>query len=398
MVSPWLTIVGIGEDGLDGLSAASRDAISRAAVVAGAPRHLALVGKTSARQLEWPVPFADGVEQVLALRGQLVVALASGNPFWFGAGAVLVQRLVPEEWVAYPSPSSFSLAVSRLGWRMEDVVCLGLHASPLTRLRPHLCANARLVLTLRDSGAVRDLMGLLTELGFGPSRLWIMEALGGPRAKIRCIHACDEPRSEIGTPVLAAIEVAGSGAALAHCAGLADDVFEHDGQITKRPVRAVTISALAPKTGELLWDIGAGSGSVAIEWLLAHPSMRAIAIEADAGRAARLARNAAALGVDRLVLQHGTAPDVLTGLPLPDAVFIGGGCNQSMLEALWRILPTGARLVANSVTLETEILLLHWHGKVGGSLLRIELAEAQPVGSKRGWRSAMPIIQWSVVR
>ena len=391
-----MTIIGIGEDGPDGLPPASRAAIDRAEVVAGAARHLALLPDVVARGWVWPVPFADGIDPLLAMRGRDVVVLASGDPFWFGAGTVLAARLAPGEWVAHPGVSAFALAAARLGWGIEAVECLGLHAAPLSRIRPYLAQGARLLVTLRDGTAAGELAEMVTHLGFGASTLWVMEALGGDRERVRQVPAAAFDLVGVAAPVLVAVAAVGQG--LPQAAGLPDDLFDHDGQITKRPVRALTLSALAPCPGELLWDIGAGSGSISIEWLLAHPAMRAIAVEADAVRAGRVVANAAALGVDRLVLVQGTAPEALAGLPLPDAVFIGGGISDAMLTALWAMLPQGVRVVANGVTLEAEALFARWQALVGGSLLRIELAEAGALGRKRGWRAAMPVVQWSVTR
>lgn len=394
--APWLTIIGLGEDGPDGLSLASRQALDRAEVVTGTARHLGLLPGLGSRAVLWPVPFADGIAPLMAWRGRSVVMLASGDPFWFGAGAVLAERLEPGEWLCHPGPSCFALAAARLGWRLETVACLGLHAAPLSRLRPQLAQGQRVLVTLRDAAAVAEVLRVLQGLGFGDSRVWLLEALGGPRERVRLLAPGAAAPDDVQAPVAMAIVAVGSG--LPCSSGLPDGLFENDGQITKRPMRALTLSALAPRPGEMLWDIGAGSGSIGIEWLLAHPANRAVAIEADASRAARLVRNANALGMDRLVLRQGRAPDVLAGLPLPDAVFIGGGVDQTLLEALWLIVPQGTRIVVNGVTLEAESLFARWQAEVGGSLLRIELAEASALGSKRGWRAAMPVVQWSVVR
>lgn len=395
---PWLTIVGIGEDGPAGLSAASRDALDRADIVYGATRHLALLPELGERGVVWPVPFDAGIAMLLAERGRPVAMLASGDPFWFGAGSVLARHLAPEEWVAHPVSGSFALAAARLGWPIEDTVCLGLHAATLARLRPVLAPGRHAVVLLRDGAAVTDLARYLDQQGFGASTLSVLEALGGPRERIRSAAADALAFDDIAHPVAVGIAVAGDGAVLPAASGLPDDWFEHDGQITKRPVRALTLSALAPSPGELLWDIGAGSGSIGIEWLLAHPATRAIGFEADPVRAARARANAAALGVDRLNVIEGTAPAALTGQPLPDAVFVGGGLSAALLDALWGTLPPGTRLVANAVTLESEALLAERHAAHGGSLLRIELAEAAPLGRRRGWRASFPVVQWSVTR
>ncbi|MBK5926696.1 precorrin-6y C5,15-methyltransferase (decarboxylating) subunit CbiE [Rhodobaculum claviforme] len=395
---PWLTVVGMGEDGPDGLPPASRAALEGAEVVMGPPRHLALLPELTAERIAWPVPFADGLPVLRGLRGRRVAVLASGDPFWFGAGRVIAREFPEGEWRVLPAPSAFSLAAARLGWALEHTACLGLHAAPLARLRPHLTPGARALVLLRDGAAVAELAGWLTDLGFGATRLWVMEALGGPRARVRQTTAADPAPGDIAHPVCVGLEVAGAGATIPAASGWPDELFAHDGQITKRPVRALALSALAPRAGAHLWDIGAGSGSIAIEWLGAHPSTQATAIEADPARAARIRANAAALGADRLRVVEGTAPAALDGLAPPEAVFIGGGLSAALLDALWSRLVPGTRLVAHAVTLESEALLATWHGARGGSLLRIALAEAQPLGTRHGWRARYPVVQWSVAR
>lgn len=362
----------------------------------GAARHIALLPALRGEVRPWPVPFDAGIAPLLALRGRRVVVLASGDPFWFGAGSVLARHVAAGEWIAHPAPSTFSLAAARLGWPLEDVACLGLHAAPLARLSPHLAPGRRAIVLLRDGEAVSGLARWLCEKGFGGSTLAMLEALGGPRERIRQATADTLAFTDIAHPVAVGIGVAGEGAVMPRSSGLPDDLFAHDGQISKRPMRALILAALAPRPGETLWDIGTGSGSVAIEWLLAHPAMQATAFEADATRAARARENAAALGADRLLVVEGRAPDVLAGHAAPDAVFIGGGLSESLLETLWAMLPSGTRLVANAVTLESEALLAQWHARKGGTLLRIDLAQAAPLGSKRGWQASYPVVQWGV--
>ncbi|WP_417599947.1 precorrin-6y C5,15-methyltransferase (decarboxylating) subunit CbiE [Pararhodobacter oceanensis] len=394
--APWLTIVGLGEDAPEGLPRASLEALESAEFIIGPPRHLSLLPKVSAELIPWPVPFTDGIARLDAMRGRRVVALASQDPFWFGAGSSIARHFAPEEWCALPGPSTFSWVAARMGWPLETTLCRGLHAAPLTRLRSDLARGTRLIVLLRDGTAVRDLAEYLDTCGFGASAFTIFEALGGPRERRTDATADALPDSEFTHPVCTAIELAGTGAALPKSSGLADEWFESDGQITKRPMRALTLSALAPRPHEHLWDIGGGSGSVAIEWLLAHPSLRATSIEPRAERAARITANAARLGVDRLNVIHGTAPEALAGLPPPDAVFIGGGLSADMLDWLTTHLPQGTRLVVNAVTLETEALLAQAQAKFGGDLLRIELAQSAPLGRKRGWKSSYPVVQWSV--
>ena len=389
MSDPWLTILGIGEDGAAGLSEASRAALAAAKVIVGPPRHLALIPEASAERVEWPVPFADGLDLLESFRGRPTVALASGDPFRHGAGAAIARRFEPHEWTCHPAPSAFALAAARLGWAEESCVCAALHAAPLERLVPDLATGVRVIATLRDGGAAAALAAWLTGRGWGASTLTLLERLGGPSERVRTVRA-EQGAPDCDHPLMAAIEVAGNGTVVPHASGRPDALFETDGQITKRPVRALALSALAPRPGEILWDVGAGSGSVGIEWLLSHSSLNAVAVEARADRAARIACNAATLGVERLRVVEGRAPEALMDLPAPDAVFVGGGLSEALLDAL-----PGARVVAHAVTLESEALLTRIHAERGGSLLRVELSAPAPLGPKRGWRAAYPVTQWS---
>ncbi len=389
-----MTIIGLGEDGPEGLSPASRAALAAAKVIFGGPRHLDLIGSGD-KGRAWPVPFDP--TPVLEHRGKPTVVLASGDPFWFGAGGSLMAHLVPGEWASHPAPSTFQLAANRLGWRLEEVHCLGLHAAPFARLRPLLGKGVRAICTLRDGAAVADLARWLAENGHPKAKLTVLERLGGPKERIT--HGL--PTDPIGAPVLAApvsIAIEATDPGLPHASGLPDDLFQHDGQITKRPVRALTLSALAPRPSETLWDIGAGSGSIGIEWLLAGGA-RVEALEADPTRAARAKGNVDAFGLShRHRLTEARAPEGLADLRPPDAVFIGGGASEALLIRLWDLIPPGTRLVLNAVTLETEALVLDWSARHGGNLLKIELSEPAPIGRKRGWKSALPILQWSVTR
>jgi precorrin-6B C5,15-methyltransferase / cobalt-precorrin-6B C5,C15-methyltransferase len=392
---PWLTIVGIGEDGPGGLGDASRIALAEAELVMGSERHLGLLPDLPGPVQLWPRPFEAGIPALLAHRGRKVVVLASGDPFWFGAGSRLGRELGSTEWIAHPAPSTFALAAARLGWAIERTECVALHAAPMARLRPRIAPGVQAIVLVRDGAAALELGRCVTEWGFGASQLWVLEALGGPRERIRQAKAAELAFGDIAHPVAIGLAFAGGGPVLAGASGLSDDWFEHDGQITKRPIRALTLSALAPRPGELLWDIGSGSGSIAIEWLLSHPTGRAMGFERHPDRAARAAGNAARLGVDRLEMVVGEAPAILGGHPRPDAVFIGGGLSDRLLAWLGAHLPAGTRLVANAVTLESEACLAGWHAERGGSLMRFEWSEAAPIGPRRGWRAAYPVTQWS---
>ncbi len=395
----WLSIVGIGEDGVDGLSAAARRLIEGAEIVFGGRRHLALAApliRGAARP--WPSPFDGATEEVLRHRGRSVCVLASGDPFQYGIGAVLARHIATHEMRVLPAPSAFSLAAARLGWALPRTVLISVHGRALDLLRPHLQPCARILALTSDADGPAAIARLLAENGFGASRLTVLEALGGPRERIRSANAAEFDVDAIDALNTVAIEVAAAPDArvLARTSGLADYLFEHDGQITKREIRAVTLSSLAPRRGELLWDIGAGSGAVAVEWLLADPTfMRAIAVERCADRAARIFRNAAAFGVPDLKVVEGAAPAALRGLPAPDAVFIGGGASEpGVIDAAARALRPGGRIVINAVTLDSEALLLARHAALGGELIRIAVSRAAPLGGKTTWRPALPVTQW----
>jgi precorrin-6Y C5,15-methyltransferase (decarboxylating) len=393
MLDPWLTIIGIGEDGLAGLSEASRKALSKAETVFGGERHLALADVGS-RGRAWPVPFDADV--VLSCRGRPTVVLASGDPFWHGAGAGLAERLDGDEWIAHPAPSTFSLAAARLGWRLEATTCIGLHAAPFERLVPHLVRDAHIICLMRDAAAVGDLAKWLTERGWGASLMWTLEALGGPR-EYTDQHRVDLFAEQPAADLVAVAVWARGTQGIPRSSGLSDDLFVHDGQITKRPVRALALSALAPRPGERLWDIGAGSGSISVEWALCGGT--ATAVEAREDRAANIRSNAAAFGsAHRITVVTGQAPEALDALESPDAIFVGGGLDRAMFDAIWSRIAPGARLVAHAVTLETEALLVELHQRHGGELMRVEIAHAAPLGRYRSWEPARPVVQWSTVR
>jgi precorrin-6B C5,15-methyltransferase / cobalt-precorrin-6B C5,C15-methyltransferase len=398
----WLSIVGIGEDGADGLSPVARGLIADAEVVFGGKRHLELAGALVRGDVQaWPSPFDRAATHVVEQRGRRVCVLASGDPFFYGVGALLAPHVDPAEMLVVPAPSSFSLAAARLGWSLPDTALVSLHGRSLDLIRPHLHPGARILALTPDGSGPKALAALLTDTGFGASRLTVLEALGGPREVVRSTNAAGFDLADVLALNIVALEVDASPGArvLAHAAGLPDALFEHDGQLTKREIRAVTLSSLAPRRGELLWDIGAGAGSVAIEWLLSDPSLRAIAIEARPDRAARIRRNAAAFGVPMLEIVEGQAPQALAGLPSPHAIFVGGGAGHpDMLDIAVDALRPGGRLVVNAVTLDTEALMLARHARLGGELVRIALSRADQVGGKTGWRPAMPVTQWVWVK
>ncbi|KQT76508.1 precorrin-6Y methyltransferase [Methylobacterium sp. Leaf465] len=399
--APWLTIVGIGEDGRAGLSPAAAAALDGARLVYGGRRHLALAAPLAAETRVWPSPMADAYPGLLARRGTPTCILATGDPFHYGIGAEIARIVPAAEMRVFSQPSAFSLACARLGWPLAETGCLTLHGRALPRLIPHLQPGARLLVLTWDETTPAAVAALLAERGLGASRLTVLEAMGGPRERRRSATAAGFDLVGIDPLNTLGIEVVGAAAAqvVTVSPGLDDAWFEHDGQLTKADIRAVTLAALRPRAGQTLWDIGAGAGSISIEWMLRHPSLRAIAVEGNPARAARIARNAARLGVPDLRVVEGPAPAALAGLPAPDTVFIGGGVTApGVLDAAVAALPPGGRLVANVVTLEGEAVLLAAFGQQGGSLKRLTVAHADPVGHLHGWRGAMPVTQWAWVK
>ena len=395
----WLAIVGIGEDGLDGIGLAARQAIGDAEFVFGGARHLELAAPAiSGEARRWPVPFDPSMTEVVAARGRKVCVLATGDPFFHGVGATLARHVDPAEFRAFPAPSAFSLAAARLGWGLQETETISLHGHPVDLIRPLLHDGTRILALTSNGRSPAEIADLLASSSFGGSRFHVLEALGGPAEAITTVRADALGERTFADLNVVAIEAScdDQEKSIPLAASLLDTLFEHDGQITKREIRAVTLSSLAPRRGELLWDVGAGSGSSAISWMLAHPSLRAVAIEADAERAARVRRNARSLGVPGLEIVEGHAPEALAGLPDPDAVFVGGGGSRiGVMETAMERLRPGGRLVANAVTLEMEAVLLDLHACKGGELSRIAVSRAAPVGGMNGWRPAMPVTQWT---
>ncbi|HRO48644.1 MAG TPA: precorrin-6y C5,15-methyltransferase (decarboxylating) subunit CbiE [Hyphomicrobium sp.] len=398
----WLALIGIGEDGLAGFSDAAKSLLTQAELVIGGKRHLTLAQDAiRGKPLAWPSPIADAFPEILAHRGRPVAVLASGDPFFYGIGKQLVEIVSADEILCLPQPSAFSLAASRLGWPLQDTALVTLHGRPLDGIVRHLQPGARILALSWDGQTPGRLAARLTTHGLGAATLTVLEALGGPRERIRSARAdaFDLDTIEDLNTIAVALPQASAHRTPALASGLDDDLFEHDGQLTKREVRAVTLSSLAPRPGELLWDIGLGAGSIAIEWLLRHPAMRAIGIEERAERAARAERNAAALGAPELRIVHGRAPEALSGLPSPDAVFIGGGMGEAgAFEAAWAALKPGGRLVANAVSLKTEQRMLDLQQKLGGDLVRLDIARIGPIGNELGWSPARPVTHWRVVK
>ena len=392
----WLTIIGIGEDGLSGLSPAARALVDTAEILVGGARHLAMVPPGPAGRLAWQRPFGDSVAAIARARGRRVTVLASGDPMWYGVGAVLARHFPREEMTILPQPGAFSLAAARLGWALADCALVSLHGRPLDGLRLHLAPSRRVLVLSEDGTTPAAVARLLTELGWGPSILTVLTHLGGARERVASMAAEEWGADEVARLNTIALEcrAAPDARPLSRLAGLPDDSFEHDGQLTKREIRAATLASLAPLWGETLWDVGAGCGSIAIEWLRAVGSGAAVAIERDPARAAMIARNAAALGVPQLNIVAGEAPQALDGLARPDGIFVGGGVAEpGLLQALWAALRPGGRLVANIVSIEGERVALDWQVRRGGALNRIAVSRAEPLGGHHAWRPLLTVTQ-----
>ena len=396
-----VTVVGIGADGWDGLTDAARDALRGAAAIAGSPRQLALLPELRARRVPLPSPLLEHLDHLVRDNPGLCI-LASGDPMLKGIGATLARRLGPSELRVIPAVSSVALACARLGWPEHEVTVVSLVGRPPETVLAALQPGARLLVLCRDRTTPALTAKLLTAAGWGASELSVLEQLGGTAERV----SAAQPASELTTDgfddlcLLAVTPRPGPGArATSRVPGLPDDAYESDGQLTRRELRAQALAALAPGPGQLLWDVGAGSGSIGIEWMRADPLARAIAVEARPDRAARAGRNATALGVPALQVVTGSAPGALDGLPDPDAVFVGGGISAvGVIEGCWQRLRPGGRLVAHAVTMESETMLHHWQQAEGGQLVRVAVSYAEPLGSFTTWRPALPVTQWQATR
>lgn len=399
----WLSIIGLGETGLTALSQSTRGFIDRASLIVGGKRHLAMLDPTDSSQtrMAWTSQIEESIASILKYRGTPVCILASGDPLCYGIGVTLLRYISIAEMTIIPAPSTFSLACARLGWPLMQVETLSLCGREPDFLAAILAPKSRLLVLSAGSQTPQLVADLLTRRGYGDSRIAVLEHLGGERERVIADIARSWSQANIAALNIIAIEcrIDADTTPLNRLPGLPDSAYHHDGQLTKREVRAITLAALAPMPGELLWDVGAGCGSIGIEWLRSHPRTQAIAIEQHDRRLQFIADNMAALGTPHLQLVRGNAPAALEDLPTPDAIFIGGGVTvPGLLDTCWTALRSGGRLVANAVTVESELQLLQWHQQVGGELTRIAIQRTQTVGGFLGWKPLMPITQLAVVK
>jgi precorrin-6Y C5,15-methyltransferase (decarboxylating) len=400
-MSKWLSVIGIGEDGLDGLSPRARTLLSKADVIVGSKRLLAFAGETTAERHEWPQPFSAVIERIKPLRGRATVVLATGDPLNYGVARKLMEIVPFEEMEIIPHLSSFSLAAARMGWPLGDCDMITLHGRPAANVEAFIQPDVRLLALTADGSTIAEVARRLVARGYGPSEMTVLENMGGPRENSIRFRAEDfvaHPFSDLNTLAIRCRRKLGA-ALLPRAPGLPDEAFIHDGQLTKREVRAATLAALAPYPDALLWDVGAGCGSVAIEWMRAARGARAIAFERDAERLRMIGENADRLGTPRLQIVAGEAPQSLDGQETPDAVFIGGGLGMhSVFETGWAALKSQGHMVANVVTLEGELHLVDLQEKYGGDLVRLDVSYLTRIGSLRALKPRMAVLQWRAVK
>ncbi|HKK85240.1 MAG TPA: precorrin-6y C5,15-methyltransferase (decarboxylating) subunit CbiE [Roseovarius sp.] len=399
MKEPWLHVVGIGEDGMEGLLPATRAVVEAAEVIVGGDRHHKLSDNVTAERVAWPSPFNALIEMLEGFKGRRVVVLATGDPLWFSVGARIGREIDPAEITYHPQLSAFQLAAARMGWSLPDVETLTVHGRPVEQMIAFIQPDARLLILTTGAETPAQIAGFLSERGFGRSKLTVLANMGGAK-EARFDGVAEDWNHEVPAFNTMAVEciAAPDAALLPRVPGLADELFQHDGTMTKQEVRAATLAKLMPMRGALLWDIGTGCGSVAVEWMRGARYARAVGIEPRADRRAMAAANALALGVPKLELVEGRVPEALEGLAAPDAVFIGGGLSRETFDAAWDALRPLGRMVCNAVTLESEALLLELHKALGGQLVKLMVSRAEPVGGLTGWRPLMPVTQWSLVK
>ncbi len=393
----WLTVIGIEEGGAELLSPLALLRIAAADVLIGGKRHLAMIENETCERWSWKSPFASSIDDIEAVRGKRVVILASGDPLWFGVGNKIARRFSDKEIEIIPARSVFSLAAAHLHWSLADCECITLHGRPLGRMERGLYPGSRMILLSRDGTTPAMVAKMLLERGFGDSLITVLEHLGGEQENVRTAIAADFDLQNIADLNCVAVECeAGNNAQWqGRAVGLPDDAFAHDGQITKQMVRAITLAKLKPFPSGHLWDVGAGCGSIAVEWMRAGHYASADAIESKPERLAFISENKTRFGLAHLNVVEGSAPEALSGLPIPDAIFIGGGfASPGVFDICLNALKPGGRMVVNVVTLESQAQMIALQKIHGGELARIAIEQAAPLGNFQSWKPAMPVVQW----
>ena len=400
MAAPWLDVIGIGEDGPDGLSKDAVACLAKAEVIIGGDRHHRLAPNPNAKRIAWPSPFDAMIDEIKSHKGKRIVVLVTGDPLWYSVGARILKAIPKEEVRFYPQLSAFQWAACRMGWSLADCETVTIHGRPDSQILPHIAPGVRMLVLTQDGESPRSVAKLLKERGFGKSRMTVLAALGGQN-ETRIEESAENWASDAPDFHTLAVECVASNDAqwYSRSGGLPDSAFVHDGQVTKQAVRAITLSSLRPYPDAVLWDIGAGCGSVSIEWMRAARGAQAVAIESVSSRVSMIRENAIQLGAEKVQIVEGEAPEALNGLSSPDAIFIGGGLTRpDLFETCWNALRTGGRMVANVVTVESEARLIDLHAQYGGELSRVAVNVAQPVGRFNGWKPLMPVTQWVAVK
>ena len=399
-MSVWLDIIGIGEDGVEGLSAKALEKLKAAEVIVGGDRHHTLAPNETAKRIAWPSPFDAMIDEINSHKGKRIVVLVTGDPLWYSVGARILKAIPKEEIRFHPQLSAFQWASSRMGWSLADLETLTIHGRANSQILPHLAPNVRMLILTQNADSPKEVAELLTARGYGNSNVTVLAAMGGDREE-RFEGLAKSWSHQVPDFHTLAVECLADEDAKVYSrvGGLPDEAFVHDGQMTKRIVRSTTLSALAPYPDALLWDVGAGCGSIAIEWMRAARGARAIAVEHNDNRISMIRENAVQLGVEKIEIIEGEAPQALAGLEEPDAIFIGGGLTiDETFETCWQALRNGGRLVANAVTVESEAKLFSLSNEYGGELSRISVQQAEPVGRFKGWKPLMPVTQWTVIK
>ncbi len=398
MNKPWITIIGINQDDIGTFNKLAIKALSESVTILGVERHIKILQHHKEKCRKLPMPIEKTILFLKKNRGKKIVLLVSGNAFWHGLGNLISIEFRRDEWHCFQAPSSFSLASAEMGWNMEKVLFFGLHAKKNEIIRQFIAPEVKFIILLKDGKSVKKLTDYFTINGFGESKFTILESLGYENFRKRNIIAKKNKITKINHPVCVAIETKGDGLVIPKNSGKPDQFFENDGQFTKQNIRAITMSALSPKPFEHLWDLGSGSGSISIEWLLSDKTTMASAVEKNKNRSKFIERNCEKFGIDRINILNDDMNKVYRKLKKPDAIFIGGGFDETFFNKVWNYIPKNTRIVVNSVTIETESCITNLFNTYGGSLTRIEISDIKTIGKRHSWSRNYPIVQWKIIK